>query len=154
MQLQIKFWSFLSKLLWRRMLENLEKDAATQKYLYLQSTAGTKFSRRKKYREPEAKVQNAIEHHQDENIVAFLRAMASLSMSNWTLWILRVLCLNFQKIQFSRKLQGFSQRKYNTVIRTKSGFFLFPPHPISIIQVPEIGNLGKPGFRKSWKFMC
>ena len=30
-----------------RTLENLKKDAATQKYLYLQSTAGTEFSRRK-----------------------------------------------------------------------------------------------------------
>ena len=66
---------------------NLKKDAATQKYLYLQSTAGTEFSRRKKYRELEAKVKNAIERHQDENTIAFLRAMASLSMSNWTLWI-------------------------------------------------------------------
>ena len=36
----------------------------------------------KKYRELEAKVKNAIERHQDENTIAFLRAMASLSMSN------------------------------------------------------------------------
>ena len=67
--------------LWRT-LENLKKDAATQKYLYLQSTAGTEFSRRKKYRKLEAKVKNAKERHQDENTIAFLRAMASLSMSN------------------------------------------------------------------------
>ena len=33
--------------LWRT-LENLKKDVATQKYFYLQSTAGTDFSRRKK----------------------------------------------------------------------------------------------------------
>ena len=63
-------------------LETLEKDAATQKYLHLQSTAGTEFSRRKKYPELEAKVKSAIECHQDENTIAFLRAMASLSMSN------------------------------------------------------------------------
>ena len=43
--------------------------------------------RRKKYWELEAKVKNAIERHQDENTIAFLRAIASLSMSNWTLWI-------------------------------------------------------------------
>ena len=41
-----------------------------------------KLSRRKKYRELEAKVKNAIERHQHENTIAFLRAMASLSMSN------------------------------------------------------------------------
>ena len=80
------FFSGSHPSLWRT-LENLKKDAATQKYLYLQSTAGTEFSRRKKYRELEAKVKNAIERHQDENTIAFLRAMASLSMSNWTLWI-------------------------------------------------------------------
>ena len=75
------FFSGSHPSLWRT-LENLKKDAATQKYLYLQSTAGTEFSRRKKYRELEAKVKNAIERHQDENTIAFLRAMASLSMSN------------------------------------------------------------------------
>ena len=52
-------------------------------------------------------------------------------------------------IHFSRKLQGFSERKFNTVIRTISGFFPSPPHPIPIFQVPDIGNLGKSGFRKS-----
>ena len=79
------FFSGSHPSLWRT-LENL-KDAATQKHLYLQSTAGTEFSRRKKHRELEAKVKNAIERHQDEKIIAFLRAMASLSMSNWTLWL-------------------------------------------------------------------
>ena len=67
--------------LWRT-LENLKKDAATQKYLYLQSTAGTEFSGRKKYRKLETKLKNVIERHQDEKTIAFLRAMASLSMSN------------------------------------------------------------------------
>ena len=56
--------------------------AATQKYLYLQSTAGMEFSRTTKYRELEAKVKNAIGRHQDENTFAFVRAMASLSMSS------------------------------------------------------------------------
>ena len=60
--------------------ENMKKDAATQKYLYLQSTAGTKLSSQKRYRELEAKVKNAIERHQDENTSAVLRAMTSLSM--------------------------------------------------------------------------
>ena len=78
------FFSGSHPSLWRT-LEKLKKDAAIQKYLYLQSTAGTEFSRRKKYRELEAKVKNAIERHQDENTITFLRAMASLSMSNWTL---------------------------------------------------------------------
>ena len=36
----------------------------------------------KKYQKLGAKVKNAIERHQDENTIAFLRAMASLSMSN------------------------------------------------------------------------
>ena len=93
------FFSGSHPSLWRT-LENLKKDAATQKYLYLQSTAGTEFSRRKKYRELEAKVKNAIERHQD------------------------------------------------VIIRTISGFFPSPPHPIPIFQVPDIGNLGKSGFQK------
>ena len=75
------FFSGSHPSLWRT-LENLKKDAATQKCLYLQSTAGTEFSRRKKYRELEAKVKNAIERHLDENTNAFLRATASSSMSN------------------------------------------------------------------------
>ena len=75
-----------------------------------------------------------------------------LNIMNKLLQILRVSCLNFQKIRFSRKLQGFSQRKFNTVIRTISGFFPSPLHPIPIFQVPDIGNLGKSGFRKSWIF--
>ena len=32
-------------------------------------------------------VTDEYQRHQDENTIAFLRAMASLSMSNWTLWI-------------------------------------------------------------------
>ena len=75
------FFSGSHPSLWKTP-ENLKKGAATQKYLCLQSTAGTEFSRRKRYRELEAKVKNAIERHQDENTSAVLRAMASLSMSN------------------------------------------------------------------------
>ena len=81
------FFSGWHPSLWRT-LENLKKDAATQKYLYLQSTAGTELSRREKYRQLEAKMKNAIERLQDENTFAFLRAMVSLSMSNWTSWII------------------------------------------------------------------
>ena len=78
------FFSGSHPSLWRT-LESLKKDTATQKFLYLQSTAGTKFSRSKKYRELEAKLKNAIERHRDESTIALLRAMASLSMSNLTL---------------------------------------------------------------------
>ena len=42
------FVSVLHPSLWRT-LENLKKDTATQKYLYLQSEADMGFSRRKKY---------------------------------------------------------------------------------------------------------
>ena len=105
------FFSGSHPSLWRT-LENLKKDAATQKYLYLQSTAGTEFSRRKKYRELEAKVKNAIERHQDENTIAFLRAMASLSMSNWTLWInFYKFCVHrawiFKKFTFLKNYKAF-----------------------------------------------
>ena len=75
------FFSGSHPSLWRT-LENLKKDSANQMFLYLQSTAGTEFSRRKKYRELEAEVNNAIERHQDETTIAFFRAMVSLSMSN------------------------------------------------------------------------
>ena len=44
-------------------------SALLEKHLYLQSTAGTKFSRRKKYQELEAKVENSIEHHQSDGFL-------------------------------------------------------------------------------------
>ena len=66
--------------IWRRMLQLKSIFICSQQQI-------RSFRREKKYRELEAKVKNAIERHQDENTIAFLRAMASLSMSNWTLWI-------------------------------------------------------------------
>ena len=48
-----------------------------------------------------------------------IQAMVSLSMSNWTLWrIYHKFCV--YQLQFSRNLQGFSQQKYNTRMRSKS----------------------------------
>ena len=60
----------------------LRKDAATQKHLFLESTAGMELSKKKKYQTLEAKAKNAIERRQDENSIASFRGMASSSIAN------------------------------------------------------------------------
>ena len=62
--------------------QNTTIEKNSREPLFPPSIWNKKENRRKKYRELEAKVKIAIERHQDENIVAFLRAMASLSMPN------------------------------------------------------------------------
>ena len=64
-----------------------EEGCCNPKDLYLQSTAGMEFSKKNMYRELEAEVKNAIERHHDGNTIDLLRAMASLSMSIWVLWM-------------------------------------------------------------------
>ena len=74
------FFSGSHPTLWKT-LENLKKDAATQKFLHLQSTRGFQFNRRKKYRDLEVAVENAMARHQGTATIPFLRGMASLSMT-------------------------------------------------------------------------
>ena len=126
------FFSGSHRSLWRT-LETLKKDAATQKYLCLQSTAVRSFRGKKVPRTgSEGENRNWTSSGWKNNCLpqsdGFL-VNIKLNIMNKFLKILRVSCLSFQKIQFSRKLQGFSQRKLSKVFRTISGFFLSPLTP-------------------------